>query len=159
MLVSDEAKRSYDAINSITKEIAPNSLVETPAVETVKDPQVAAAAILQYFDQQSLQQFITLASMDRECDKLSIAQSLLDTVAATAMPRPRFEDLKITAEEKHTVEQSYRECQKALQTFTLRLFSYNSKLANYTTGKTVQPLDCLAGLLVGYLNKIPKPVE
>ncbi len=159
MLVSSEAQRSFDAINSITKNIVPNSLVEIATEQTKADPCKIVEAINACFDTQQMQPFIMLAKMDRDRDRLSISQTLLDAVAATAMPRPKFEDNKITANDKTAIEQSHRECQRALQALTLKLFSYNAKLSKSPDAKTGDVLTCLAGLLVGYLNCDTDPVE
>ncbi len=124
------------------------------------DPGHVERVLREYFTSNAtVQQFAALASMDRNRDTLSIAQVLLDTAVSLAMPRPKFADTKITADEKAAVEQSYRDCQKALQTLTQRLFSYNAKLAQNTPLRNTDVLDCLAGLLIGYLNKEVKPVE
>lgn len=159
MLIAPVPQQTHDAIDGITKNVAANCLVEDVVKDDPTNPLLVVEALQRYFKSASTQQYITLASMDRNKDVLSIAQVLLDTVAAVAMPRPKFENLKITAEEKHTVEASFRECQRALQQLSTRLFSYNAKLAQNTPVKNTEITDCLAGLLIGYLSKEPKPVE
>lgn len=158
MFVTPEAQRSYDAITSITKQVESNSLLPPPPVIDVKDPKIVVDVLKAFFDGKTVERFVTLASMDRECDNLSVAQCLLDTVSMIAMPRPRFEDLKITAEQKHEAEARYRKCQIAMQQLTQLLFSYNANLLASRPIKSVDILQCLAGLLIGYLNKMPATV-